>query len=120
MPAKEAPESKIIAFRRSHRPITPLTRDKIENRFCIVCGAYGCVARYVTSPERGGELAGDNILPVCGDCAKLPMAILYANHSTIRRWLREHERLDVSLYLERALMQNGVKPQSTAHRAKGK
>jgi len=77
---------------------------------CIVCNHVGCVIFPILHELRGGRLSGDNLLPVCKTHSKLSLTQLYINHrKELRSWLDEHERIDITIDLERAMQQHTKK-----------
>ncbi len=86
--------AKIIPLKRPHRPGAHLPDVLICNRRCLVCDTYGCVIRLLTPEHRGGKATGDNLLPVCAKCAKIPDSALF-RFMRVAQWIVDHDRLDI-------------------------
>lgn len=96
--------ARLLPFPRRHRPGSRLPAELLANQRCIVCHTHGCVPRYVVPPYEGGEPTGDNLLPVCRDHAQASIVDLYQAYPAVRRWLLEHERIDVASRIEENLV----------------
>lgn len=75
----------------------------IRHQRCVICHAYGCVPKWITSPEMGGGPYGDNVIPVCRSHDRLSLVSMYRDFPQIQTWLVEHERLDTVSKLRRSL-----------------
>jgi hypothetical protein len=77
----------------------------VSNMRCIICNAYPCRPRMITPEENGGDLTGDNLLPICSQHSKVNIIELWCNHQQIHQWLLEHERIDAIALLDQIRVQ---------------
>lgn len=97
------PLDHIKIFPKSYALHVKSAMHLLPNQSCILCNYYGCIPYFVTHKSQGGMPTGDNLLPVCKWCAGAPLVKLFRDYLEVRRWLIDHERLDVVFYLTNAL-----------------
>jgi hypothetical protein len=54
----------------------------------------------ITGQDRGGELSGDNLLPVCEQHSNIALVDLWARFKQVHQWLLEHERGDTIAHVD--------------------
>ena len=97
---KLRPMGRVYIFPRLSRKKFNTPQKFLENQRCIVCENYGCLSYMITPEQNGGQLTGDNLLPICLKCAYIPLRNLFLDHDKVRKWLVEHDRYDVLIYLK--------------------
>jgi hypothetical protein len=93
--------SNLRAFPRKHRKGARLPNPEAMagNSRCIACGAYGCLPRLV---NQGSDPTGDNVMPLCRHHHDASLIALYMVPA-VQTWLKDHDRHDVVLELERQI-----------------
>lgn len=94
---------KVLFFPRFHRTGALLPLSVLHLQHCLVCKKRGCVVRLITPADKGGTQTGDNCLLVCKRHQFIPLLKLYRESPHWKKWLLEHERVDIVLYLERRM-----------------
>ena len=99
---------RLLTSKKSKENTTNLKSNIIRNR-CVVCNKYGCTPIFITKPEKGGAMSGDNVIPLCCEHSKAQLYALYAAHPSVFDWLIDHERIDSIAILESKIRIIGIK-----------